>query len=86
MVTGNHNSFAVRSLTLPNTGIGFGPGGNAAVGEALLAFFRNQTKRATRRAVSPTKPEVLITIKDRAESGKGGKRSEKGSDKAKSFS
>jgi hypothetical protein len=48
----------VRSLTLPRSGRGFGPGGNDADVAPEDLYFRDQTKRATRR---PAKPAAVDT-------------------------
>lgn len=61
LAAGNQSSLAVRSLILPKTGTGFGPGGKDAV-EAL--GFRNQIKRATRKLARPARigaePDINI--------------------------
>lgn len=52
---GNQSSFAVRSLTLPNTGRGFGPGGSDPA-EAL--DFLSQMKTARRRLAEAARTGV----------------------------
>lgn len=56
-MAGSQSSLIVKSLILPTSGKGFGPGGRDAV-EAL--DFRSQMKRVTRRHARHAKVDVLI--------------------------